>query len=150
MAKLKTNMKNRFTALPLAFIGILLLATFPGWHEVENGGGSDREVKPFPYRQVSRLCLAIVFVSAIFQFVSVFWQHIAAASTAAMIETLSYGTIKSHVGLASMVLAWIAFGVTTIAMIGLLIIILSIRALTLDEAYGGSSGSGTHSSLHDD
>ncbi|UZP42348.1 hypothetical protein NXS19_010164 [Fusarium pseudograminearum] len=35
-------------AIIFAFICLLLLATFPGWHEETDSEGSDREVKPFP------------------------------------------------------------------------------------------------------
>ncbi|KAA8566090.1 hypothetical protein EYC84_008694 [Monilinia fructicola] len=44
-------------AIIFAFICLLLLATFPGWHEEEDALGSEREVKPFPSRPVSQVAL---------------------------------------------------------------------------------------------
>lgn len=51
-----------------------------------------------------------------------------------MVEALSYGTVNGHVGLASMALAWTAFGLTVTAMVGLLVMILSVWVLF--EAFG--------------
>ncbi|KAL3421141.1 hypothetical protein PVAG01_07586 [Phlyctema vagabunda] len=123
-----------FTAIPLAFITILLLATFPGWHVEEDDEGSEREVKPFPSRPVSQAALAIVAVSSIFMFVSVFWQHIASSTGATMVQTLSYGTVKGHVGLAAMILGWVGVLLSLIVTVGLLVMILSIRILS--ESFG--------------
>jgi hypothetical protein len=120
----------RFTALPLAFIGIVLLATFPGWHEEVDDDGSEREVKPFPSRPISQICLMVVSLSAIFMFVSAFWQHIAAAGTANLAQSLSYGQVRGRIGPAAMALGWTAFGLTMVAVIGLLVMILSIRVLS--------------------
>ena len=61
--------QTRIIAIIFAFICLLLLATFPGWHEEETSEGSDREVKPFPSRPVSQVALAIIFIASIFIFI---------------------------------------------------------------------------------
>lgn len=76
-------------------------------------------------------------------FISAFWQHIAAAGMANVAHTLSYGQIKGTVGPAAMALGWIAFGLTMVAVIGLLVMILSIRVLSqlIDGSTDGSDSS---------
>jgi len=118
-----------YTGIPLALITLLLLATFPGWHEDEDSEGSEREVQPFPSRPVSYACLACTAITSIFMFVSVFWQHIGSSASTTMIEALSYGAVKGHVGTAAMALGWVGVLLLFIVTIGLLIMILSIRVL---------------------
>lgn len=121
--------RPRFTGIPLSFIVVLLLATFPGWHEEEDADGSEREVKPFPSRPVSQIALALIAISSVFMFVSVFWQHIASSAGATLAQNLSYGTVKAHVGPAAMILGWIGVLLSLVVTVGLLIMILSIRVL---------------------
>jgi len=96
--------------------------------------GNEREVKPFPSRPVSRWALAVVVLASLLAFVSAFWQHIACATGAAMVRSLSYGTVKTVVGPAAMILAWGSVFLAIVVAIGLLIMILSIRVL--EEAFG--------------
>ena len=128
------NTRNRYISLPLAFITVVLMATFPGWHKEEDPEGSTRDVKPFPSRVVSRVCLALVFVASILTFASIFWQHIAAASTANLAHDLGYGSIDSHVGTVSMVLGWASVLLFSLATFGLLVMILSVKVL--EETFG--------------
>ncbi|TVY55454.1 hypothetical protein LCER1_G003618, partial [Lachnellula cervina] len=118
-----------FTAVPLVFITILLLATFPDWHEEEVAEGSSREVKPFPSRPVSQLALGIITLASLFAFVSLLWQHVATSAAASMIRSLSYGTVRGHVGPAAMALGWVGVFFSIVVTIGLLVMILSIKAL---------------------
>lgn len=122
-------LKPRFAAIPLAFISILLLGTFPGWHTEEDGEGSEREVKPFPSRPVSQLALAIIVVASLFAFISILWQHIATSAAASMIRSLSYGTVKGQVGPTAVALGWVGVVLSLVSAIGLLVMILSIRVL---------------------
>jgi hypothetical protein len=46
-----------------------------------------------------------------------------------MAQSLSYGTVKGHVGPAAMVLGWVGVLLSFVVMVGLLIMILSIRVL---------------------
>lgn len=125
----KSITRHSFTGVALTSIAILLLATFPGWHEEEDDEGSEREVKPFPSRPISYAALGIISISSIFMFVSVFWQHIGSSAGATMAEALSYGTVNGHVGPAAMTLGWIGVLFSFIVAIGLLVMILSIRVL---------------------
>lgn len=127
-----------FTGVPLTFITIILLATFPGWHQEEDEHGSERDVKPFPSRPVSQTALGIIAVSSIFMFVSVFWQHIASSAGATMAESLSYGTVNGHVGPAAMVLGWVGVLLSFVVTVGLLVMILSIRVLAMAFSSEGS------------
>jgi len=119
-----------YTAVPLAFLTILLLASFPGWY-AEDEEDSERDIKPFPSRPVSQLALAMATLASLFGFVSILWQHIATSAAASMIRSLSYGTVKGHVGPAAMVLGWAGVFLSVTVTIGLLIMVLSIRALEI-------------------
>ncbi|KAI9787637.1 MAG: hypothetical protein M1839_000168 [Geoglossum umbratile] len=109
-------------AIILAFICLLLLATFPGWHEEEDG-----DHKPFPSRPVSQISLAIIFVSSIFVLVSVLWQHTASVAAATIAQDLGNGSVKSGVGTSAMILGWFGFALLIIVTIGLLVMILSMH-----------------------
>ncbi|KZZ92164.1 Membrane fusion mating protein FIG1 [Moelleriella libera RCEF 2490] len=116
-------------AIIFAFICLLLLATFPGWHEEEDSEGSDREVKPFPSRAVSQVALAIIFISSIFVLVSVLWQHTASVAASVIAQDFGNGSVKSGVGTSAMVMGWFSFTLLIIVTIGLLVMILSIGVL---------------------
>ncbi|EHK43996.1 hypothetical protein TRIATDRAFT_200893, partial [Trichoderma atroviride IMI 206040] len=117
-------------AIIFAFICLLLLATFPGWHEEEDSEGSEREVKPFPSRPVSQIALAIIFIASIFVLVSVLWQHTASVAASVIAQDFGNGVVKSGVGTSAMVMGWFAFTLLIIVTIGLLVMILSIRVLS--------------------
>lgn len=117
-------------AIIFAFVCLLLLATFPGWHEEEDSEGSDREVKPFPSRFVSQIALAIIFVSSIFVLVSVLWQHTASVAASVIAQDFGNGAVKSGVGTSAMVLGWFSFALLIIVTIGLLVMILSMSVLS--------------------
>ncbi|KAL3426242.1 hypothetical protein PVAG01_03033 [Phlyctema vagabunda] len=121
-------------AIVFAFICLLLLATFPGWHEEEDAEGSEREVKPFPSRPVSQIALAIIFIASIFVLVSVLWQHTASVAASVVAQDLGNGSVKSGVGTTAMVLGWFGFAHLIVVTIGLLVMILSIRVLS--ETFG--------------
>jgi hypothetical protein len=129
-----TNVSNSIVAIVFAFICLLLLATFPGWHEEEDDHGSEREVKPFPSRAVSQIALAIIFIASIFVLVSVLWQHTASVAASIIAQDLGNGSVKSGVGTTAMVLGWFSFTLLIIVTIGLLVMILSIRVLS--ETFG--------------
>ncbi|KAH0562090.1 hypothetical protein GP486_003206 [Trichoglossum hirsutum] len=109
-------------AIILAFICLILLATFPGWHEEDDG-----DHKPFPSRPVSQISLAIIFVSSIFVLVSVLWQHTASVAAATIAQDLGNGSVKSGVGTSAMILGWFGFALLIIVTIGLLVMILSMH-----------------------
>ncbi|KAL6721143.1 hypothetical protein ACLMJK_000243 [Lecanora helva] len=116
-------------AIVLAFICLLLLATFPGWHEETDERGSERDVKPFPSRPVSQIALALIFVASVFVLVSVLWQHTASVAASTIAQDLGNGSVKSGVGTTAMVLGWFGFALFIVVTIGLLVMILSISAL---------------------
>lgn len=120
---------SRIIAIIFAFICLLLLATFPGWHEEEDSEGSEREVKPFPSRPVSQIALAIIFIASIFVLVSVLWQHTASVAASIIAQDFGNGSVLSGVGTSAMVMGWFSFTLLIIVTIGLLVMILSIRVL---------------------
>jgi hypothetical protein len=120
---------SRFTTVPLVFISILLLSTFPSWHEEEDAEGSEREVKPFPSRPVSYVILALLTLSSLLIFVSVFWQHIASSAAVTMGQSLSYGTVKGRVGTVATVLGWGSVLLDILAAIAIYIMVVSIKVL---------------------
>ena len=119
----------RIIAIIFAFICLILLATFPGWHEEEDSQGSEREIKPFPSRPVSQVALAIIFIASIFVLVSVLWQHTASVAASIIAQDLANGSVMSGVGASAMVMGWFSFTLLIIVTIGLLVMILSIRVL---------------------
>lgn len=121
--------ENSIIAIIFAFICLLLLATFPGWHEEEDSEGSEREVKPFPSRPVSQIALAIIFIASIFILVSVLWQHTASVAASIIAQDFGNGSVLSGVGTSAMVMGWFSFTLLIIVTIGLLVMILSIRVL---------------------
>jgi hypothetical protein len=119
-----------FMALVLAFLCILFLATFPNWHEMSNGStGSLVDVKPFPSRAVSQVALTVSSVAAVLLLVAGLWQHVGSVGAAAMAEMANYGNVETDIGTVAVAMAWAGFTLTTIVSMGLLILILSIRAL---------------------
>jgi hypothetical protein len=120
---------NRLASIILPAAAILLLSTFPGWHSEYSETGSEVEVNPFPSRLASQLAIACLGVSTIFSGISVLWQHIAAVAVATSTTALIGGAVKSHVGTASMALAWAAMLLLAISTAGVLVMILSIALL---------------------
>lgn len=119
-----------FISVVLAFICLLLLATFPGWHEErDQHTGSMVDVKPFPSRPVSMAATSQAFVSALILLVASLWQHVGAVGAAAMAESANYGNVKSAIGAGATSLAWTAFTLETIAAIALLFMIVDIYVL---------------------
>jgi hypothetical protein len=122
--------RDSIVAVILAFICLILLATFPGWHVAEDRlTGSQIDVKPFPSRPVCQVALALVFVAAIFVLVSVLWQHTASVAAASVTEDFGNGSVKSGVGTTAMILGWFGFALLIIVVIGLLFMLLSMAAL---------------------
>ena len=120
---------RRFIATALAFLAILVLSTFPGWHPETDENGSEREVKDFPSKTVSYLAIASVALASIFLFVSILWQHIASAAAASMVRSLTYGAAEGSVGAAGIALGWTAVVCQIIVGLGIMLMILSIKIL---------------------
>lgn len=116
-------------AVIFAFICLLLLATFPGWHEEIDEEGSEREVRPFPPRAVSQVALSLIFIASMFILVSVLWQHTASVAASVVAQDFNNGSVKSGVGTTAMVLGWLSFALFMIVTIALLVMILSINVL---------------------
>ncbi|KAF2461439.1 Ca2+ regulator and membrane fusion protein Fig1-domain-containing protein [Lineolata rhizophorae] len=113
----------------LAFVAILLLGTFPGWHEEDNEG-SEVEVKPFPSRPVSHIALTTAMVSALLCLTGGLWQHVGAVGAAAMAESAGYGSVKAGIGAAAMALGWSGVGCITAVALGLGILVISITLIS--------------------
>ncbi|PNH35807.1 hypothetical protein VD0002_g8021 [Verticillium dahliae] len=119
-----------FISIVAAIAAILLLATFPGWHEDNTSNGSEREVKPFPSRVVSRAALGCLVVSCVLTLLTGFWQHLSSSSATTMVKFFTYGVATGHVGAGAMALGWLATFFLIVACIGLLVMILSISVLS--------------------
>jgi hypothetical protein len=107
----------------------VLLGTFPGWVTEEDSDGSEREVKPFPSRTVSRVALISVSAASVFALVAALWQHLSSAATSTMTGTLMYGTVSGQVGAGAMAMGWVGTGLLFVVMIGLLIMMLQMAVL---------------------
>lgn len=117
----------RITANVLAFACICGLATFPGWHEEIDENGSEREVKPFPSRPITRLINIGFVVSSLLMFISTIWQQTAAVAATSAITWTSNGTLKSHTGVLAMVFAWLAASFLTVCAFGIRILTTSLE-----------------------
>lgn len=129
-------MNSSIAANALAFITICLLSTFPGWHPERDDSGSDREVKPFPSREISSIALAASTLASMLALVSMMWQHTASVAAATTAQDLGYGTVRSEVGATTLALGWVGFALMALAAVGLLVLVLSLSvldALTEDE-----------------
>lgn len=117
-------------ACVLAFIAIILLGTFPGWHEETDLSGQTIEVKPFPSRPVIQAVMALLRLAALASGVSALWQHVAAVAAADMVEFTTYDNVKAAVGTISMILSWTGLGMLVLTLLGMDIMDRSIRALS--------------------
>jgi hypothetical protein len=119
-----------FIAIVLASVSILLLATFPGWHEErDERTGENVDVKPFPSRPVSQIALAASFVSAVHLLIASLWQHVGSVGAAAMAESANYGNVRTDIGVSAITMIWVAFTLQLVVTLGLLVMILSIIVL---------------------
>ena len=113
----------------LAFVG---LATFPGWvKEYDATTGSDIDIKPFPSRPVSQAIAFGLLMASLLVLVSCLWQHVAAASVVSTVSSMSQGRLVGHVGAVAAVLVWLSLAVMVGALLGLLVLIISIHLLDL-------------------
>ncbi|KAF2684033.1 hypothetical protein K458DRAFT_367439 [Lentithecium fluviatile CBS 122367] len=114
-----------FMMIVVAFISVVLLATFPGWlGERDEHTGSDIDVKPsLPPRPVSHMAVSCSFVAAALCLTSSLWQHVGSVGAASMAESANYGNVKSDIGSGAMAMGWAAFTLMTIAMIMLILMI---------------------------
>ncbi|CAF9937490.1 MAG: hypothetical protein ALECFALPRED_007275 [Alectoria fallacina] len=115
--------------IALAFITILLLATFPGWHEEQNDSGSDVEIKPFPSRPVIVIAMAASTLASMLALVSMMWQHTASVAAATTAQNLGYGTVRSDVGATALALGWVGFALMALTAIALIVMYMSIRSM---------------------
>ncbi|KAJ8064150.1 hypothetical protein OCU04_006504 [Sclerotinia nivalis] len=117
-----------YISLTFALITITILSFIPSWKtEKDSDTGSEREVKPFPSRKISNTVCAASGSAAIFAFVSVLWQHLAAVSALKIIENMSYGGLMGKVGTNSMVVGWLGVLMLWLAFMGCLLMVLSLR-----------------------
>lgn len=121
---------HRIIANSINLIAIILLATFPGWHEeADPRTGSDVDVKPFPSRPVSQAALACTIIAAGIHLTAMIWQHVGAVSSTSVVKAFLGAAVDVKVGTTCMVLGWLACVLCGTAFIGLLFMILSIHAL---------------------
>jgi hypothetical protein len=117
-------------AVVLAFSSIILLSTFPGWHEEsDRETGSLVDIKPFPSRPISQIALACSFVASVLLLISALWQHVGSVGAAAMAEIAYQKTVHTTIGTQAVSMAWASFTITTIVTMGLFVMILSIMVL---------------------
>ena len=116
-------------AVAFGFVVLCLLATFPGWHQEIDEDGSEKDVRRFPNRFLSKLACGLSAVTAFLALISSLWQHTAAVAAATTAENMGYGFVKSTVGGAAMGLGWAAFTTLVLPFVGLIIVFVSMRQL---------------------
>lgn len=130
---------NRIIGNVFAFICLCLLSTLPRpFTETPETGsiGSIEERRPFPLRPVTQVALLAIFFASCLEFTAILWQHTASVATITVATTIWHGTVGSKVGVAAMVIGWIAVPLLVIATWQLLVFILSLQMmarLTDDE-----------------
>lgn len=106
------------------------LATFPGWHEeTDRETGSVVDVKPFPSRKVSQVCAVCMILSTLFSLTAATWQHVAATSSASVVEHAFDKGWDTEIGSVAAGLVWATFFMNATVMLGLMLIIYSIVLL---------------------
>ncbi|KAI1505524.1 Ca2+ regulator and membrane fusion protein Fig1-domain-containing protein [Biscogniauxia marginata] len=129
-------------AIIFTLISLLLLSSFPGWHEYSDSEDKSREIKPFPSRPVSLLAAALMTAASALGFVSAFWQHIGAAGTSTLLRLLTYDIAEAQLGASAMTLGWLGAACAGITTIGLIIIIIAIRTLQALADYPRTNSQG--------
>ena len=86
----------------------ILLSTFPGWHvEVDDQTGSVVDVKPFPSRSVTTVCLALSFFAAVMSIGAAFWHHVSCATAATFMKLWGLDLLSVSVGPIAVAFAWL-------------------------------------------
>jgi hypothetical protein len=117
-------------AIILVFCALILFATFPGWHyEQDEITGSEIDVKPFPSKPVTEVCLVLSVVAAMTMLVMSLWQHTAAVAVRSTMLAGSYGNVSAGVGTAAIALSWITCALLFTVAIGVVVMLLSMSAL---------------------
>lgn len=111
------------------FLAILLLNTFPGWHEEIDEHGSERDVKPFPSRNVSGVVLLTQSAAAGCALCATVWQHCSAVAYASAIGVARLDHVVTKVGAAASALAWTGTCTQLLTCMLTLIMILSVQTL---------------------
>lgn len=123
--------KDRILSVVFTSVTMAGLATFPGWHEeTDQETGSMVALKPFPSRQVSGVCAVCMILSTLFSLTAAIWQHVAATSSASVIEYAFDKGWDTEVGSIAAGLVWASFFMNAIVMIGLIVMIYSISLLS--------------------
>ena len=118
-------------AQALAVITVILISTFPGWHDEVDDNGSEREVRPFPSQTVVHSACGAAIAAVFFDLVAVLWQHIGAVAGIATAQHIAYGSVDVKIGATAMALGWLSFAFLVAASVGLLVTALSIAILDL-------------------
>ncbi|KAK2768254.1 hypothetical protein FQN54_000106 [Arachnomyces sp. PD_36] len=114
----------------LTLVEFGLLASFPGWHEEADEDGSIREVKPFPAKSVTHLCIGFSALISLFLIVAILWQHVAAVAQSSTVQAIFDGSVKTQVGTAAMAFGWVAVGLNFLNTVSLWVMIASLNVLT--------------------
>ena len=120
---------RRFITIISSSLTLLLLSTFPGWHEETGYRGSEAEIRPFPSRPVSQLACALAFISSILLLLSSLWHHVAVVAYTAGVGSLAALAVRTDLGTTSIILLWVSFATITVVGLGLVVMILSISIL---------------------
>ena len=117
-------------AIGLTLAALLLLATFPGWHEeFDARTGEAVDIKPFPNRSVCQASIALLGVASFFLLASAVWQHVASATVATIVTPATNGNLTASIGTPATVLAWLSLALSTVGFMGMVTMLLSISIL---------------------
>lgn len=103
-------LQHSIAAAVLSVFAMPLFGFFPKWHTERGDGDSEIEVRRLPSRYLYAFIMAFVYFSTLFAFISMLWQHVAAATLANTISSTMAGVLGCRVGAGAMALGWIAVG----------------------------------------
>ena len=103
------------------------------WREQDSEKEEEEEEQeveaPIGNRPGVNLSVAASTVASALGLTSMLWQHIAAVAVTTTAESMSYGSVSSHVGSTAMALGWVGVVCLLVANVGTIIMKLSMRVL---------------------
>ena len=113
---------------------ICVFWSFPDWQEVYKEDalpGLEVKDKPFPERGAVHLAIALSTFACLLGLLGIFWQHVATVVSVTSIEDTAYGMVHGKIGATSLILGWVSVALSIAGLLGVIVMLLSIRLLYL-------------------
>lgn len=90
-------------------------------------------MKPFPSSKVSQGTLAVLSLALLLIVISIIWQHTASVASMTTFQVMTYGTVRTEVGVIAMVLGWVGLVLIVMSFVGILASTISVFMLDLSD-----------------